>query len=299
MTVGFIGLGAMGSQMAARLHDHLNELVVFDTRDETMTSLVAQGAVSCTSPADVAQRCTTVFVSLPTPEIVSDVVVGPNGLLAGKGALTTYVDLSTTGPTVAAQVASALSGAGIGYLDAPVSGGPGGAEKGTLTIIASGQRALFDELEPLFRVLGTNVFHVGDQPGQGQLTKILNNLMSACAIAITGEAVALGVKGGLDPARLLEVINVSSGRNTASADKFPRCVLPRTFDFGFRMKLMLKDVGLCLQEASQQKVPMVLGSTIQQLWSIGDAGAASDADCTELAKLFEQWAGVTITGPPS
>ena len=165
------------------------------------------------------------FVSLPTPDVVRAVA----GDLAGGGALRAYVDLSTTGPAVAAEVAATLGAAGIACLDAPVSGGVAGAQAGTLTIMAAGDEALFESLRPLLEALGRNVVLVGAEPGQGQLAKVLNNLLSASAIAITGEALALGVHGGLSARTLLDVFNSSSGRNTASADKFPRHVLPRTF----------------------------------------------------------------------
>ena len=146
-------------------------------------------------------------------------------------------------------MAAALSAAGVACLDAPVSGGVAGAQAGTLTIMAAGDEALFESLRPLLEALGRNVVLVGAEPGQGQLAKVLNNLLSASAIAITGEALALGVHGGLSARTLLDVFNSSSGRNTASADKFPRHVLPRTFGAGFRLELMDKDVQLCLAEA--------------------------------------------------
>ena len=146
-------------------------------------------------------------------------------------------------------MAATLRAAGVACLDAPVSGGVAGAQAGTLTIMAAGDEALFERLRPLLEALGRNVVLVGAEPGQGQLAKVLNNLLSASAIAITGEALALGVHGGLSARTLLDVFNSSSGRNTASADKFPKHVLPRTFGAGFRLELMHKDVQLCLAEA--------------------------------------------------
>jgi 3-hydroxyisobutyrate dehydrogenase-like beta-hydroxyacid dehydrogenase len=175
-----------------------------------------------------------------------------------------------------------------------VSGGVAGAQAGTLTIMAAGDEALFDALRPLLEALGRNVVLVGAEPGQGQLAKVLNNLLSASAIAITGEALALGVHGGLSARTLLEVFNSSSGRNTASADKFPRHVLPRTFGAGFRLELMHKDVQLCLEEARRREVPMALGATVGELWSRAAASAAAGADCTEIVLMLEQDAGVVV-----
>jgi len=143
-------------------------------------------------------------------------------------------------------------------------------------------------------VLGRNVVLVGSEPGQGQLAKVLNNLLSASAIAITGEALALGVHGGLSARTLLDVFNSSSGRNTASADKFPRHVLPRTFGAGFRLELMHKDVQLCLAEARRQGVPMALGGAVGELWAQAADGAADGADCTEIVRMLEDAAGVVM-----
>jgi 3-hydroxyisobutyrate dehydrogenase-like beta-hydroxyacid dehydrogenase len=288
--IGFVGLGAMGAHMVARLLDAGHELAVFDTRAEAMEPHVARGALACPSAAAVADAAATVLVSLPTPDVVRAVA----GELTAGGALRTFVDLSTTGPEVAAQVAAAMRNAGVECLDAPVSGGVAGAQAGTLTIMAAGDEALFERLRPLLEVLGRNVVLVGDEPGQGQLAKVLNNLLSASAIAITGEALALGVHGGLPARTLLDVFNSSSGRNTASEDKFPRHVLPRTFGAGFRLELMHKDIQLCLAEARRQGVPMALGGAVGELWAQAAAGAADGADCTEIVRMLEDAAGVVV-----
>jgi 3-hydroxyisobutyrate dehydrogenase-like beta-hydroxyacid dehydrogenase len=288
--VGFVGLGAMGVQMASRLLDAGHALAVFDTRAEAMAPHVARGARACGSAAAVADAADTVLVSLPTPDVVQQVA---HELLAGA-AMRAYVDLSTTGPAMAAQVAATLRERGVACLDAPVSGGVAGARAGTLTIMAAGDEAVFERLKPLLEVLGRNVVLVGSEPGQGQLAKVLNNLLSASAIAITGEALALGVRGGLSARTLLDIFNASSGRNTASADKFPKHVLPRTFGAGFRLELMHKDVQLCLAEARRQGVPMALGGAVGELWAQAAAGAARDADCTEIVRMLEDAAGVVV-----
>ena len=291
--LGFVGLGAMGAPVAGRLLARHGQVAVFDTRAESMQPLVEAGAVACGSPAEVADAAETVFVSLPDPKVMPLVVDGPDGLLRGS-AIRYLVDLSTTGPAIAAQLRATLAAAKVGYLDAPVSGGPKGAAEGRLTVMAAAEPEVFAAVGPLLEAFAGKVVLVGDEPGQGQLVKVLNNLMSAASLAITSEALALGVKAGLDPGRFLDAVNAGSGRNTASADKFPRCVLPRTFDFGFRMQLMTKDVVLCLQEAARQQVPMMVGGVVEQLWTLAAAGQTDDADCTEIARLVEGWAGVTI-----
>jgi 3-hydroxyisobutyrate dehydrogenase-like beta-hydroxyacid dehydrogenase len=290
MTIGFVGLGAMGQHMAARLLDAGHELAVFDTRPEAVAPHAARGATACDSAAEVADVARTVLVSLPTPDIVRRVA----NELSGGETIETYVDLSTTGPPVAAEVAATLSAAGIAVLDAPVSGGVAGAQAGTLTIMAAGDAAVFDRTRPLLEAIGKNVVHVGDEPGQGQLAKVLNNLLSATALAITAEAVALGVRSGLSARTLVDVFTKSSGRNSATDDKFPRHVLPRTFGAGFRTELMNKDVQLCLAEAQRQGVPMMLGGSVAQLWSLAAATADQGADCTEIVQMVEGWAGVVI-----
>jgi 2-hydroxy-3-oxopropionate reductase len=154
---------------------------------------------------------------------------------------------------------------------------------------------IFGRLKPVLDHIG-KVFHVGTQPGLGQTMKLLNNLLSATAMAISSEAVVMGVKAGLDPKMIIDVINSGSGRNTATQDKIPRCVIPRTFDFGFAIGLLNKDVRLCLQEADALGVPMVVGSAVRQLLSIATASEGPDADMTELVKPVEKWAGVRVGG---
>lgn len=290
MTIGFVGLGAMGQHMAARLLDAGHELAVFDTRPEAVEPHAARGATACDSAAEVADVARTVLVSLPTPDVVRDVA----NELSGGETIETYVDLSTTGPPVAAEVAAMLTASGVACLDAPVSGGVAGAKAGSLTIMAAGDTAGFERTRPVLEVIGKNVVHVGDEPGQGQLAKVLNNLLSATALAITAEAVALGVRSGLSARTLVDVFTKSSGRNSATDDKFPRHVLPRTFGAGFRTELMNKDVQLCLAEAQRQGVPMMLGGSVAQLWSLAAATADDGADCTEIVQMVEGWAGVVI-----
>jgi 3-hydroxyisobutyrate dehydrogenase-like beta-hydroxyacid dehydrogenase len=293
MTIGFVGLGAMGQHMATRLLDAGHELAVFDTRPEAVEPHAARGARACESAAAVADVADIVLVSLPTPDVVRTVATGDLGLLGGK-AIRTFVDLSTTGPPVAAEVAAKLAASGVACLDAPVSGGVAGAKAGSLTIMAAGDADVFERTRPLLEAIGKNVVHVGDEPGQGQVAKVLNNLLSATALAITAEAVALGVRSGLSARTLVDVFSKSSGRNSATDDKFPRHVLPRTFGAGFRTELMNKDVQLCLAEAQRHGVPMMVGGSVAQLWSLAAATADDGADCTEIVQMVERWAGVVI-----
>jgi 3-hydroxyisobutyrate dehydrogenase-like beta-hydroxyacid dehydrogenase len=288
--VGFVGLGAMGGPMARRLVQAGHDVSVFDTAPAAVAALSEAGADPCDSARAVADAADLVLVSLPSPDVVA--VVAQQ--LAGAAAMRVYVDLSTTGPPVAEEVAALLANAGVGVVDAPVSGGKAGAESGQLTIMAAGAAEHVETARPVLELLGSRIFVVGERPGQGQTVKVINNLMSACSMAITAEATSLGVKAGLDPATLLEVVAASSGSNTAAAQKFPAYVLTRTFHQGFRLNLMAKDVRLCLSEARRHNVPMLLGATVEQLWNLGDATFPEDADFIEIVRMFEEWANVRI-----
>jgi 2-hydroxy-3-oxopropionate reductase len=286
--VGFVGLGAMGARIAARLHSAGHELVVFDPNSDA----APEGARVAGSPREVADAAPVVFASLPTPEVVRGVALGEDGL-AGGGAIEVFADLSTTGPAVAEEVAAALAEQGVTSVDAPVSGGPAGAAAGTLTLMVAGPSPAVQRVWPYLDAFARRRFVVGDTAGQGQAAKVINNLMSACSIAITAEALVLGTRAGLDPQTLLEVIGASSGANNAASDKFPKQVLTRRFDHGFRLELMAKDVRLALDEARRRQVPMLLGATVGELWNLADAHDDGD-DCTAIVKMFEEWGGAEI-----
>ena len=257
-----------------------------------MDALAGEGVEAAGSPAEVADRAEIVLVSLPTPEVVRAVALGPDGLIHG-GAIRTYVDLSTTGQAVAVEVAAALAERGITTLDAPVSGGVRGATQGTLAVMVAGPAPELERVRPLLEVFG-RVFHVGEQPGLGQLMKLANNFLSATAIAATAEAVVLGVKGGLDPAIMLEVINASTGRNTASEDKFPRQVLTGRYAAGFTTGLLTKDLGLCAAAAEALGVPMPVAAAVHARWQHALAELGADADMTRIVSLVERAAGARI-----
>ncbi len=292
--LGFIGLGQMGGPLARHLIDAGHELVVNDCDEAATARLRALGATVLGGAAQVADEVETVFLSLPTPQIVSQVATGPGGLIEGRR-VRRVVDLSTVGPRTAVSVAEALAARDVVYVDCPVSGGVTGAVKATLAVIVACPRAEFDALEPVLAHFG-KVFFLGEKAGQAQTMKLANNILSATAVAITSEAIVMGVKAGLDPRIMLEVINAGSGRNTASADKFPRCVLPRTFDVGFAAALAYKDVRLCVDEAEHLGVPMVVGSAVREMLAITTAMFGQKADYTDVVRVCESWAGVEVRG---
>jgi 3-hydroxyisobutyrate dehydrogenase-like beta-hydroxyacid dehydrogenase len=291
--IGFVGVGAMGAPIVEALAVTCNALVVHDNDPRAVEPAVARGATACSSPAEVANAADLVFVSLPRPAVVKAVALGEGGLVEGTR-MQTYVDLSTTGAMVAEEVATALAAKGIDVLDAPISGGVAGAEARTLAVMAAGDAAVFERVRPLLELFGKHVVLVGETPGQGQIAKLLNNLLSATALAITSEAVTFGVAAGLDPAVLLDVFNAGTGRNTATATKFPEHVLTGRFASGFRLELMAKDLELCLGEARARQFPMQVGDLVQQLWTQAASQADASTDHTEIIRFFEQLSGVEV-----
>jgi 3-hydroxyisobutyrate dehydrogenase-like beta-hydroxyacid dehydrogenase len=292
--LGFIGVGRMGGPIAGRLLDAGYRLMVCDKDERAMAPLIARGAQRAASPAALASIVETILVSLPTPTVVQAVALGDDGVIAGTK-VKTFIDLSTSGPRTAIAVAEGLRAKGITGVDSPVSGGISGAEKGTLAVMVSCPRDLADRLRPILEVLG-KFFYIGDRPGMGQTMKLANNLLSASALAISSEAIVMGVKAGLDPKVMIDVINAGSGRNSATQDKFPKAILPRTFDFGFATGLLYKDVMLCLEQAEALGVPMLVGNAVRQLLAITKARQGFDSDFTTMVKCVEEWAGVEVKG---
>ena len=292
MDIGFIGLGNMGQPMARRLIEAGHKLVVYDTRNDAVAPLVAMGAQVASSPADVADRVETVMASLPSLQISEKVATGEGGVIHGKR-IKRFIDLSTTGSQVAAKIAATLAKKNIMQIDSPVSGGVGGATKGTLAVMVSGPKAEIDLVKDVLAVFG-KVFVIGDKPGMAQTMKLANNFLSATAMAATSEAVAMGVKAGLDPAVMIDVINAGSGRTTASDGKFPQAILPRTFNYGFATALMLKDVRLCFDEAKALNVPSVVMNAVLDQWETTNDEYGGDSDFTAIVKMIEKRAGVIV-----
>ena len=294
MDIGFIGLGKMGQPMAKRLIAAGHKLVVYDTRNDAVAPLVALGAQVASSPQDVADRVETVMASLPSLAISEKVALGEGGVIHGKR-IKRFIDLSTTGSTVAAKIFAGLARKNIVQIDSPVSGGVPGASKGTLAVMVSGPPAEVAVVKDALAVFG-KIFIIGDKPGMAQTMKLANNFLSATAMAATSEAVAMGVKAGLDAKVMIDVINSGSGRSTASDGKFPMAILPRTFNYGFATGLMLKDVRLCFEEAKALGVPREVMNAVLDQWEITNSEFGSDSDLTVIAQMVEKRAGVTIGG---
>jgi 3-hydroxyisobutyrate dehydrogenase-like beta-hydroxyacid dehydrogenase len=291
---GFVGIGNMGGAMATRLLNAGKRVSVFDTNKDAMQELLKIGAEQAVSAAGVANTSKVVFLSLPNPEIVQNAVLGNGGVIEGT-AVTRVVDFSTIGPRAARIVANALSQRDVYYVDAPVSGGVSGARNGTLAVMVSCPKTIFAELSPVLDTFG-KVFLVGEGAGQAQTLKLANNLLAAAAIVLSSEAMVMGVKAGLDPKIMLDVINSGSGRNSATQDKFPRSILPGTFDYGFSTGLAYKDVRLCIDEAESLGVPMMVGAAVREMLAVTNAVHGGDSDYTSICKVIESWAGVEVRG---
>ena len=282
----------MGGLMARRLIQAGYPLTICDTSQAAVKPLADMGATVVDTPAAVASAAEIVLASLPTPPVVEAVALGANGVASGSR-VKIFVDMSTTGANYAKKIAAGLAAKNIVAVDAPVSGGLAGAAKGTLAVMVSCSDETFATLKPILENLG-KLFFVGKLPGQGQTMKLLNNLLSATAMAISSEAVVMGVKAGLDARQIIDVINAGTGKNSATEDKIPKYVIPRTFNLGFALSLLNKDVRMCLEEADALGVPMVVGSAVRQLLAIAAADEGPDADMTDVVKSVEKWAGVTV-----
>jgi 3-hydroxyisobutyrate dehydrogenase-like beta-hydroxyacid dehydrogenase len=292
--IGFIGLGSMGAHIARHLLKAGFSLNVYDTNPKALAECVELGARAHTSPSDVADFAEAVLVCLPTPDIVKAVALGESGLVNGKR-IRVYVDLSTTGPGMAREVAEGLSERQIATLDGPLAGGVAGAEAGTLSVMVSGVQWAFEALEPAFQSFGRNVVHVGDGVGQGQALKLINNMIVGANLVVATEAILFGVKFGLSADVILKMLNASTGRSFVTEEILGKNVIDRKFDFGFRLELMRKDLRLCVSEADAAGSPMMVSALAKQFYELAHAHGHALEDMTVVVKELEVAAGVEIS----
>lgn len=260
--LGFVGLGQMGNPMAANIAKAGYSVLCFDKAGTE--ERLPEKARAAASLAEVIQSTDTVFLSLPDGKIVNAVAEEIAAVANPRAKV--IVDLSTIGPDAARSAAATLKKAGMTYVDAPVSGGRAGAIKGTITLMWAGPKAELERHMAIAKSFCGNPFHVGDEAGQGQAVKLVNNFLSATAMAATSEAILFGLSQGLDMKTMLDVVNVSTGQNTATSDKFPNRVLPGTFDAGFFAELLNKDVQLYFQNATKAGTPIKIGTQVAGVW---------------------------------
>ncbi|QOF90023.1 3-hydroxyisobutyrate dehydrogenase [Pseudomonas lundensis] len=271
MNIAFIGLGNMGAPMARNLIKAGHSLNLFDLNQDILSELAAQGGHISASPKEAAQGAQLVITMLPAAAHVRSVWLGEEGVLAGIGEGIPAVDCSTIDPQTARDVAAAAAKQGVQMADAPVSGGTGGAQAGTLTFMVGAQKALFDTLHPVLAQMGRNIVHCGEV-GTGQVAKICNNLLLGISMVGVSEAMALGAALGIDTEVLAGVINSSTGRcwSSETYNPWPGIVetapASRGYTGGFGAELMLKDLGLATEAARQAHQPVVLGAVAQQLY---------------------------------
>ena len=290
-TVAFLGLGAIGRPMAARLaHASGIALAVWNRTAERARSFGREhGARVATSPADAARGAEVVITCLPVSADVAALLDGGDGLLGAMGTGSALVDCTSGDPATSRRIAERLAAKGIGFLDAPVSGGTSGAQQGALTVMVGGDAALLDHVRPVLEVFGKKIVHCGPV-GSGDALKSVNNALLAVNVWSTAEGLAALAKAGVRPDVALDVINASSGRSNASMNLFPDRVLTRAFPRTFRLSLLDKDVGIAAGVAREQKVPAPLLQLTAELFRMAHVELGEEADHVEAVKLVERWA---------
>jgi len=262
--VGFIGVGMMGTPMARRLVMAGYNVVAYDIDPDAMRRVEEMVAETSASAKDVAERCNPIITILPSSDDVEEVVLGPGGLIEGGSEGTVLIDMTTAYPLSTKKIAEEMAKRGMHLIDAPVSGGVVGAEKGALSIMVGGDPELVETCRPLLQVMGKNIFYMGEV-GSGHTMKAINNFLSGCTMTATSEALTLATKAGLDPKKVVDVLQVSSGRSYATDFKFPRYVLPRTFDDGFRLELLYKDLRIITRLGRDLGAPMLIANIIHKI----------------------------------
>jgi 3-hydroxyisobutyrate dehydrogenase len=283
MRVGVIGLGSMGVPMAARLAAAGHDVAGFDIRPAARAALRARGtsASVMTELAELGAHADVAITILPSSREVLAVLLGEGGLADRLRAGAVVVDMTSGVPTETRTIAAALAKRGVAMIDAPVSGGVKGAEAGTLAIMVGGDAAIADRLEPMLKAMGSRVFHCGPL-GAGQAMKALNNYVSAAGLVAAGEAIVVAKRFGLDPERLVDVLNASSGRNNTTENKLRQFVLSGSYDDGFALRLMLKDIGIALGLAQETGTERGIAAATIAVWERAAAALPPDVSHTEL-----------------
>lgn len=291
--IGFIGLGNMGSHMANNLLQKGHEVMVFDIDSSSVQKLVESGASAGSDPSDIAMQCETIVTMLPSnPHVKSVYMEDEKSLLpyVGTGAL--CIDASTIDPSVSQQVANECDDHGVAFVDAPVSGGVGGAEQGTLTFMVGGTSENFERAKPVLECMGKNIVHCGDV-GMGEAAKICNNMLLAVSMIGTAEVMHLGEKLGMDPKVLAGIINTSSGRCWSSDTYNPTpgviegVPASNNYDGGFGVSLMRKDIGLAADAAKNVGAPVALGTQAHELYRLMEQHGFGKKDFSSIYKFLK------------
>lgn len=290
----FVGLGAMGTPMASRLAEAGYDVLLHDADGDRARSLARQThARAVDALHGAAPGVAVVVLMLPDSAAVETVLLGDGGLLATLPEGAVVLDMGSSRPASTVRLASLAAVRGIGYLDAPVSGGVARARDGSLAVMVGGQEAVFARLRPVLAVLGGDVTLVGGS-GAGHAMKALNNLLSAIGLVAASEVLSVGSNFGLDPQVMLDVLNQSSGRNQATEVKMARFVLSRAFDSGFSLRLMVKDLRTALDLAHETGTPVPLAASCLEEWAAASRSLPPTADHTHIAAYVESRAGTQL-----
>lgn len=291
--IAFIGVGKMGSHMAARLLAAKFQVTVFDPNEAAVQALVAQGATAAASPKAAAQGAQAVLFSLPTPAILRSAVSGPDGVLQVLQRGAVLVDFSTVDPQTSKALAQAAAERGVDFLDAPVSGGVAGAANGKLVLMVGGEADVLERVQPVLAPLAGRIVHCG-AVGAGQLTKLAHNLVVAINTVALGEVLAASVKAGGDLAVLCDVLTAGMA-GSKMLDWFQKTLFTAERPAYFAIDLMHKDIGLCLDEFAEY--PMPLGQLVKQTYNAARAKGLGGKDSTSICELYEELLGVRLQGP--
>lgn len=293
MQLGFIGLGIMGGAMAENLVKAGHRVQVFDVSAQSVEALAKAGAVACSSVAEACQGTSVICLSLPNDNVVTGVLNGPGGVFALAAAGSIIVDFSSISPDTAVALAKAAEAGGLTYVDAPVSGGQGGARAGTLTIMAGCGDEVLEAIGPVLEAVGQRIFALGAS-GCGAAVKIVNNLLLGCSMAAMGEALALGTKYGLSAAVMNDVVSVSSGRSYAWEAKMKPFIMAGSYEGGFAVALQRKDLNLALAAAAKAGLEMPMTTVAEQLFAQVQEQGFERLDISSVVKLSEQQAGFRL-----
>lgn len=293
--VGFIGLGTMGRHMARNLLKAGHRVVFYARRPEVVAEFIGAGGVPTESPAAVAREADIVLTIVTADAQVREVTLGPQGVIHGAAPGKLLVDMSTISPRTIREVAHQLAARGMATLDAPVSGGPWGAEAGTLSIMVGGDAAHLDRARPVLEAMGKHIFHLGPL-GAGQTVKLVNQLLAGGVMALIAEGLVLGKKAGLDPAAMADVISVSSGNSEMFAARVKKFVLADQYQPGFMTDLMRKDVALALELGAELSSPLPVGQAALAQYDAAQAQGLGASDFAAVVRVCEQQAGVRVAG---
>ncbi len=297
MRLGFIGVGNIGTPMCRHLIEAGHEVLVYDVHASNLARMVSLGAEAAASPRAVAQACNVVFSSLPGPREIEQVALGADGIIAAARHGLIYVDLSTNAPSVAQRICATLAAQGVTMLDAPVSGGVVGAERGTLAIMVGGDAQAFATCKPLLQHIGAQVFHVG-AIGSGCVVKLVNNMLAFVNATAAYEGMLLGVKAGVDPQMIYDIVQASSGASWAM-QAFPDKIFAGDFTPGFMIDLAHKDLRLALELGDELSVPLMMGSVCINFLREARANGQGGDDLCGLMRLMEEHLNMAVRVPPS